>query len=67
MASFKVKSPIERSFIILPRRRVVKRTFAWLGKYRRMSKDYEYWTETSEAMISLCMTRTMINRYKSIT
>jgi len=58
--------PIERVFTILPRRWVVERTFAWIGKYRRMSKDYEYWTQTSETMIYLCMTRTMISRYESV-
>ena len=58
--------PVKRGFIVVPRRWVVERTFAWIGKYRRMSKDYEYFTKTSEAMIFLCMTRTMINRYLSI-
>lgn len=58
--------PIERGFIVVPRRWVVERTFAWIGKYRRMSKDYEYCTKTSEAMIFLCMTRTMLNRYGSV-
>lgn len=57
---------VERAFTILPRRWVVERTFAWIGKYRRMSKDYEYWSQTSESMIYLCMTRTMISRYESI-
>jgi len=58
--------PIKRAFTILPRRWVVERTFAWIGKYRRMSKDYEYLTQTSETMIYLCMTRTMIGRYGSV-
>lgn len=59
--------PVERGgFTVLPRRWVVERTFAWIGKYRRMSKDYEYSTKTSETMIFLCMTRTMISRYESI-
>ena len=58
--------PIERGFVVMPRRWVVERTFAWIGKYRRMSKDYEYFTKTSETMIFLCMTRTMIRRYESI-
>lgn len=53
-------------FRVLPRRWVVERTFAWIGKYRRMSKDYEYCPKTSEAMIFLCMTRTMVNRRNSI-
>ncbi|MCD6291412.1 MAG: transposase, partial [Anaerolineae bacterium] len=47
---------------VLPRRWVVERTFAWLGKYRRLSKDYEYLTETSEAMIYAAMTHLMVRR-----
>lgn len=58
--------PVERGFTVLPRRWVVERTFSWIGKYRRMSKDYEYLAKTSETMIYLCMTRTMISRYESI-
>lgn len=55
--------PVERDFTILPRRWVVERTFAWIGRYRRMSKDYEYKTRTSKAMVYISMTRTMLNRY----
>jgi putative transposase len=58
--------PVERGFTILPRRWVVERTFAWIGRYRRMSKDYEYKTKTSKAMIYLSMTRTMLSRYAKI-
>jgi transposase len=36
---------------------VVERTFAWLGRYRRLSKDYEFLTATFEAVIYLAMTR----------
>ena len=57
--------PVEREFTVLPRRWVVERTFAWIGRYRRMSKDYEYLAKTSEAMIYLSMTRTMLKRYES--
>ena len=46
----------------LPRRWVVERTFAWLGRYRRMSKDYEALAASSEAMIYACMTNLMIRR-----
>jgi putative transposase len=42
---------------VVPRRWVVERTFAWLGRFRRLSKDYEYLTATSEAVIYLAMTR----------
>ena len=39
------------SFKVLPKRWIVERTFAWLSKYRRLSKDYEASPQTSEAMI----------------
>jgi putative transposase len=51
-----------QSFQVQPHRWVVERTFAWLGKYRRLSKDYEYLTESSEAMIYLAMTHIMLRR-----
>jgi putative transposase len=41
---------------------VVERTFAWIGWDRRMSKDYEYLTETSEAFIYAAMVRLMLRR-----
>ena len=46
----------------LPRRWVVERTFAWLGKSRRLAKDYELLPETGEALIYLAMTRLMLRR-----
>src|SRR5829696_4227134 len=39
-----------------------ERTFAWLGRYRRLSKDYEFLTATSEAVIYLAMTRLLLRR-----
>ena len=41
---------------------VVERTFAWLGRSRRLSKDYEYLVSTSEAWIYLAMARLMLSR-----
>lgn len=49
-------------FTILPRRWVVERTFAWLGNYRRLSKDYELLPESSEAMIYAAMVHIMLRR-----
>ncbi|TCJ32229.1 transposase, partial [Parafrankia sp. BMG5.11] len=49
-------------FAVVPRRWVIERTFAWLGKYRRLSKDYEYLTATSENVIYLAMSMILIHR-----
>jgi putative transposase len=49
-------------FKVLPRRWVVERTLAWLGRYRRLSKDYEYLPQTSETMIYAAMTHLMLRR-----
>ena len=56
----------EQAFVVLPRRWVVERTFAWLGYNRRLSRDYERLTQTSEAMIYLAMTRLMLRRLKPL-
>ncbi len=51
-----------KGFVVLPRRWVVERTFAWLSFHRRLSKDYEYLPETSEAFIRNSMIRLMLAR-----
>ena len=51
-----------KGFVVLPRRWVVERTFAWLTQCRRLSKDYEGLPRSSEAMIYIAMTRLMIRR-----
>ena len=51
-------------FVKLPKRWVVERTFAWLGRYRRNSRDYERYTESSEAMIKISSIHRMLRLLK---
>jgi len=53
---------LPRGFHVLPRRWVVERTLAWIGRWRRTSKDYEYLSTTSECVIYAIMTRLMLRR-----
>jgi putative transposase len=48
-----------KGYIHLPKRWIVERTFGWLGRYRRLSKDYERNPESSEAWVYLAMTHRM--------
>ena len=52
----------QQGFVVLPRRWVVERTFAWLMKFRRLSKDFEERQESSEAWIRLAMIHLMARR-----
>ena len=56
----------EPGFQVLPRRWVVERTFAWLGRHRRLSKDYEERPDTTEAWIHAAMTGLMLRRLARI-
>ena len=56
------KLPGQRGFQVLPKRWVVERTFGWLGRYRRLSKDYEQNPASSAAYVHLAMTRLMARR-----
>jgi putative transposase len=53
-----------QGYVKLPRRWVVERTFAWLGRYRRHSRDYERYTESSEAMIKVSSIHRMLRLLK---
>ena len=56
-----------KGFQLLPWRWIVERTFGWLGRYRRLSKDYEYLPQTSEAMIRVAMIHLMVRRLARLT
>jgi putative transposase len=51
-----------KGWVVLPRRWVIERTFAWLSYARRLSRDYEVLPKSSEAMIYIAMTRLMLRR-----
>lgn len=52
----------QTGFIVLPKRWVVERTFAWLAHYRRLSKDYEYYSDHAEGMIYLASIHRLLKR-----
>jgi len=54
------KLPDQKGFVLLPKRWVVERTFAWLYQYRRLSKDYEFEPDSGEAMIRWAMINKMV-------
>jgi putative transposase len=58
------KPPDQEGFVPLKVRWVVERTFAWLGRYRRLSKDYEYKTSHSEAWVQISTIHMMLRRLR---
>ncbi|MDV2996765.1 MAG: hypothetical protein N4J56_006470 [Chroococcidiopsis sp. SAG 2025] len=57
---------IAKTFEVLPKRWIVERTFGWLNRYRRLSKDYELHSESSEAMIYGSLIRLMTRRLAAL-
>ncbi|MBD1916864.1 transposase [Leptolyngbya sp. NM1-A1] len=51
-----------KTFKVLPKRWVIERSFGWLNRYRRLSKDYELHTENAEAMVYGAFIRLMLRR-----
>ena len=51
------------TFVVLPRRWVVERTFGWLGRYRRLNRDHERKQQVAETMVYLAMSRLMLSRW----
>lgn len=58
------RPPDTPGFQVLPRRWVVERTLAWLGRCRRLSKDYEALPATGEAWVHIAMIHLMLRRLK---
>lgn len=56
------RDPDAEGFQVLPKRWIVERTFGWFTHYRRLSRDYEVLTETSEAMVYVATIRLMLKR-----
>jgi putative transposase len=61
------REPGQKGFTVLPRRWVVERTFAWLGRYRRLSKDYEKCTKSSEGAVYVASINLMLRRLTAST
>ena len=56
------RAPEQKGFVLLPRRWVVARTLAWLGRSRRLSKEDEHWPEYSETVIYLASLHFLLKR-----
>jgi putative transposase len=52
--------PIPAGFEVVKRRWVVEHTFAWIMRNRRLSRDYEFLAETTEALVYVCTIRLML-------
>ena len=58
------RPPDARGFVALPRRWVVERSLAWLNRWGRLAKDFEWLTESSEAWLSLASVHRLLRRLK---
>jgi transposase len=56
------RSDAAKGFVVLPKRWIVERTFGWLGRCRRLAKDFEGLTRTHLAFVQLAMIRVMMRR-----
>lgn len=56
------RADARRGFAVLPKRWIVERTLGWLSRYRRLSKDYEFFTQTGENLIYMAMINLMLHR-----
>lgn len=58
------RDPTRPGFAALPKRWIVERTFGWLNRHRRLSKDHEFLTGSSQTMVYLAMTNLMLHRLR---
>ena len=56
------RSDKAKGFVLLPKRWIVERTLGWLGRCRRLAKDFENLTRTHAAFVMLAMIRLMLRR-----
>lgn len=56
-------SEAKKGFVLLPRRWVVERSFAWLSRFRRLSRDYERWPETLRGLHFLAFAMLLTHRF----
>ena len=61
-----ISERIKPKFVILPKRWVVERTFAWMGNSRRLSKDYEITTESQETFVMISHLHTLLRRFAKL-
>lgn len=52
----------QKGFVVQPKRWIVERTFGWLNRSRRLSKDYEHTIESSKAFVQIAMIHLMVRR-----
>ena len=57
-----VKRSDLHKFVVLPKRWIVERTFAWISRYRRLARDFERYAATVAAFVRLAMIRIMLRR-----
>ena len=60
------RSDTAKGFVLLPRRWVVERTFAWLGRNRRLAKDFETTLESSTAWLFMAAVQLMTRRLATL-
>ncbi|MFN4777709.1 MAG: transposase [Pseudanabaena sp.] len=56
----------KQGFVVESKRWVVERTFAWIGKYRRLSKDHEFYENTSKSFIYMALIRKMLRNLTAV-